>query len=185
MFALVATTAMAQYNQNRAAWECMFKVDLNYSPFLTNPNDKPANGYYLDNMQHMGGINVMGGACLNQDFFVGLGASFNYFFVPSELGDALGHDRMGAQVYVDADYRPLQDEFSPMVYGKAGVSYMMSDGVHGNTMTPLFEAGVGCNWYFSHAVVNMERNYKSLYFTIGVAYMQQTITLPLRVGLRF
>ncbi len=183
--ALTAWTTQAQYDQNRASWECMFKVDLNYSPFLTNPNDKPEGGYYVNNMQHVGGLSLMGGACLGQDFFVGLGAAFNYFFVPAELGKALGHDHLGAQLFVDADYRPLQEEFSPMVYARAGASYMMSEGGYGNTLTPLLEGGIGCNWYFSHEPRNRERNYKSLYFTIGVAYMQQSVTLPLRAGLRF
>lgn len=181
---LMGFSAKAQYNQNRPDWEWMFKADLAYAPFMTNPNDKESDGYYLNNQQHFGGINVMGGACLSQDFFVGLGAGFNYYAVPSEIGDDLGHSHMGLQVYGDFDYRPLQDKFSPMVYAKAGASYMMSDEAYGNTLTPMVEVGLGCNWYFSHAVVNMERNYKSVYLTLGFAYMQQTFFLPLRLGIR-
>jgi hypothetical protein len=184
-FILVSVSAKAQYDQNRSGWERMFKVDLGYAPFVTNPNDKENDGYYLNNLQHFGGVNVMGGLCLNQDFFAGLGAGFNYYFVPNELGKDMGNDRMGFQVYGDFDYRSLQDEFSPMVYAKAGASYMMSDGTFGNTLTPMLEVGLGCNWYFSHAVVNMERNYKSLYLTVGFAYMQQTFFLPICLGIRF
>lgn len=184
---LVSISAKAQYNQNRSDVERMFKVDLSYAPFMTNPNDKDHDGYYLNNLQHFGGLNVMGGVCLSQDFFLGLGAGFNYYFAPSELRRSLGNGSMGFQVYGDFDYRTLDAEFSPMVYAKAGVSYMIASdsSAFGNTLTPMLEAGVGVNWYYSHAIRNMERNYRSLYLTVGFAYMQQTFFLPIRLGLRF
>ncbi len=184
---LASFAAKAQYNQNRPDVEPMLKVDLSYAPFITNPNDKNGDGHYLNNLQHFGGFNVMGGVCLSQDFFGGLGAGFNYFFVPGELGASLDHESMGAQLYANFDYRPLDAEFSPMVYAKAGASYMIASNssAFGNTLTPMMEVGLGVNWYYRHEVRNMERNYKSMYFTAGFAYMQQTFFLPVRLGLRF
>lgn len=184
---LASVSANAQYNQNRSGVEPMFKADLSYAPYMTNPNDKKLDGYYLNNLQHFGGVNVMGGVCLSQDFFLGLGAGFNYYFVPDELLRSQGNESMGFQLYGDFDYRTLDAEFSPMVYAKAGASYMIAgnNSVYGNTLTPMLEAGLGVNWYYSHVVRNMERNYKSLYLTVGFAYMQQAFFLPVRLGLRF
>lgn len=173
--------AKAQYMQNRPPVEPMFKVSMGGAPFIANLQ-KGDKGYILDHTQSFANANVMGGICISQDFFLGVGLGYNFFANPSDLANGLH----GATAYVDFDYRPLQLELSPMLYAKAGASYLINpNGAYGNTLTPMVDLGVGCNWYYSHAVVNMERNYRSLYLTVGFAYMQQTAFLPVRIGLRF
>ena len=176
-----ALGAKAQYRQNRPAVEPMFKVGMGYAPFIANVQ-KGDDGFILDHTQSFATADLAGGVCISQDFFLGLGAGYHYFANPNSLSDGLH----GAVAYVDFDYRPLHIEFSPMFYGKAGASYLINpDGLRGNTLTPMVDVGVGCNWYYRHSVVNMERNYRSLFLTVGFAYMQETSFLPICIGLRF
>ena len=43
----------------------------------------------------------------------------------------------------------------------------------------------GVNWYYMHGLRNMQHNWHSFYATIGVAYLQQTVFLPVRIGWRW
>ncbi|MDY5968791.1 MAG: hypothetical protein SPJ13_02070 [Bacteroidales bacterium] len=178
---ITSFSAEAQYMQNRPAVEPMFKADVGYAPFIANSH-KGDKGFIIDHTQSFANADVMGGVCISQDFFLGIGLGYNYFANPNNIAGGLH----GASAYVDFDYHPLQIEFSPMFYAKAGASYLInSEGAYGSTLTPMVDLGVGCNWYFRHAVVNMERNYRSLFLTVGVAYMQQAVFLPIRLGFRF
>lgn len=181
----ICTMASAQFSQDHHKAEYMFKAEMGYLPFVSNLGHAGANGYYIEDLQHMANINVINGVNLNQDFFIGLGVGYANVFIPSHLiSDPLAgwHDILG---FVDFDYRPLDREWSPMFYARAGANYLLSKSTYGNTLTPYFEVGLGMNWFFDYRMVNMERNYRSLYLGIGFAYTQQTTFLPVRLGIRF
>lgn len=178
---LAATTANAQYRQDRSEFEYMFKAEAGYMPFVANLGSEGENGYYISDQRHMVNVNVINGVNFRQDFFVGLGLGYGYAAKPGNFSEGW-HTAMG---FVDVDYRPLREEFAPMVGAKLGASYMMSDTPYENTLTPYLELSTGINWFFRFGYRNMERNYLSLYLELAVAYTQQTVFIPVRMGFRF
>lgn len=185
VLATFVSTAQAQYSQARPECEYMFKAELGYMPFVSNLGHAGAEGYYLDNLQHMLNVNVINGINIDQDYFLGFGVGYANAFVPSQLSDNLLGGKHCVMGFADFDYRPLSMEWAPMFYGRAGANYMLnSDGPYGNTLTPYIELGLGMNWFFDFRMVNMERNYRSLYLSIGFAYTQQTTFIPVRLGIR-
>lgn len=189
LFSLLAIVAVmpvnAQFRQDRSDVEYMFKAELGYMPFVMNFGKEGVGGYYINNLQHAVGANIINGVNIKQDFFVGIGLGYNFVALPSDMANfdfaAGNHCPMA---FVDFDYRPLDMQWAPMVGAKAGASYLMSDGVYGNTLTPYFELSTGLNWFFRYVYRNMERNYLSLYLELAFAYTQQTCFLPVRLGIR-
>ena len=180
-FVAVVFSANAQFRQDRNEVEYMFKFEAGYMPFVANLGHEGDYGYYINDLRHIVNANIINGVNIKQDFFVGLGLGYGYTAVPNNFGDGW-HT---ALAFVDFDYRPLDVEFSPMVGAKAGASYMMADTPYGNTLTPYCEINTGLNWFFRYEYRNMERNYLSTYIEIAVAYTQQSIFIPVRLGIRF
>ena len=189
--------ATAQYSQLGKKNEFMLKMELGYAPFMGNMGQAGDHGYYLSKFHNAAGLNIMAGVNISQDWFVGAGAGFNYFH---NLQQGLAEPLMGANFFLDVDFRPIWKavmgldyqpttiKWAPLVGLRAGGSMLMGqpepDG-YGTTMTPLAEFYGGINWYYLHGLHNMEHNWHSFYATIGVAYMQQTVFLPIRVGWRW
>ncbi len=198
-----SVAASAQYSQLGPKNEFMLKVEAGYAPFIGNyvydNNGEPGYyGYYLSKFHHNANLNVIAGVNISQDWFVGGGLGFNYFH---NLDQKLADPYMGFQAFADFDFRPIwqsimgQDyqptsiKWAPMVGGRLGGSIMMgSSETYGTTFTPMLEVYAGANWYYWYALNgmrNMERNWHSFYATVGVAYMQQTFFLPIRIGWRW
>ncbi len=181
LFATLALSANAQFRQDRSNYEYMFKAELGYMPYMANIGHADENGWRMADMQHIAGVNIMNGVCLFQDYFVGLGLGYGYVAPFKDFGNGWH----SALAFVDMDYRTLDAEFSPMVSAKVGAHYMMTDGPHDNCLSPYVELSGGLNWYFRYVIRNMERNYASLYLTMGFAYTQQAAYFPIRLGMRF
>lgn len=177
----VAANANAQFSQDRSDYEYMFKLEAGFLPYVSNYGHPGDYGYYIDDLRHMAGVNVINGVNIKQDFFVGLGLGYTYVTSPSNIADGWH----GALAFVDLDYRPLDEKWAPMAYAKLGAHYMMADTPYGNTLTPYVEAGLGINWFYNYVLRNMERNYRSLFLEVGFAYTQQTTFVPVRIGWRF
>lgn len=184
MMSLSCITARAQFSQDKPRCEYMLKVDAGYMPFMANVAQEGEYGYYINDLQHAAGVNVMNGLNISQDFFVGLGLGYDYFFKPGTLDNLMEGWHSGL-AFVDMDYRPLKAEFAPMVAARLGANYLMSPSEYGNTLSPYGEVAVGINWHYRYKYRNMERNYLSLYLQVGYAYMQQASFLPIRLGWRF
>lgn len=194
----VSLSAAAQYSQLGKKNEFMLKVDAGYAPFMGNVGEAGDYGFYLGEFHSAANANVMAGLNISQDWFVGLGAGFNYFhnFNHKEV-DAL----VGVNFFADMDFRPIWKaimgldyqptsiKWAPMVGVRAGGSLLMGkEETYGNTFTPMAEIYGGLNWYYWYAfngMRNMTRNWHSFYVTIGLAYMQQTVFLPIRLGWRW
>lgn len=177
----VAGAAQAQFSQALSDYEYMFKVEAGYAPYVSNLGHPGEYGYYINDLRHTTGINVINGVCIKQDFFVGLGLGYNYVAAPSHFKNGWH----SAMAFIDFDFRPLDVEFAPMIIGKLGASYMMGDTPYGNTIAPYAEVGLGINWYYNHVLSNMERNNRSIFLEVAFAYTQQTTFLPVRMGWRF
>lgn len=191
-----ALPAAAQYTQLGKKNEFMAKVEAGYGPFMGNIGVADEYGYYLDKFYSSANISAMAGLNISQDWFVGLGAGFNYLL---SLTDEMAEPMMGFNVFADMDFRPIWKtvmgldyqpitsiKVAPLTGVRLGGSILMGNpDQYGTTFTPLVEVYGGVNWYYLHGLHNMERNWHSLYATIGVLYMQQTVFLPITVGWRW
>ena len=189
---LTAATASAQYSQDRPKAEFMLKVEAGYLHHVGHfgqpqtealtPADSPA-GYRLRNNEECTGLNIMAGANISQDFFLGAGLGYGYCF-PYYKGNIDYTASNLMQVFVDMDFRPVGDIWAPMVGARVGGSFLMNPGNYGNTMSSYLEVYGGLNWFYDHALQQMTRNYHSLFVEAGLVLTQQAIFIPIRVGWR-
>ena len=191
--ALMALTfgANAQYNQLGAKNEFMLKAEIGYAPFMGNFGKLGENGYNLSNYENAASLNVMAGINISQDWFLGFGVGGNYFH-SLKIKDA--KSLIGATAFIDFDFRPIWRavmgvdyqpttiKWAPLMGARIGGSTLMANDM---LFTPMAEAYGGINWYYAHGLRNMTHNWHSFYATLGVAYMQQTFFLPVRVGWRW
>lgn len=191
--ALVAMsfTAAAQFSQLGSSNQFMLKAEIGYAPFIGNYGKLGDNGYNLSHYQNAAGLNVMAGINISQDWFLGGGVGANYYH---NFAQKEAESLFGANVFVDFDFRPIWKavmgvdyqpttiKWAPLMGARVGGSLLFADQM---LFTPMLEAYGGINWYYAHGLRNMEHNWHSLYATLGVAYMQQTFFLPIRVGWRW
>jgi hypothetical protein len=173
----------------------MLKVEVGAAPFMGNAGTPGDNGYNLSHYENAVGLNVMAGMNISQDWFLGGGVGGNYYF---SLKQQTADPMFGANVFVDLDFRPIWKavmgvdyqptsiNWAPLMGVRAGGSMLFADQM---LFTPLLEAYGGINWYYgqhyARGMRNKTRIWHSLYATLGVAYMQQTVFMPLRVGWRW
>lgn len=188
---VAAMSASAQYTQHRPNVEYMLKLEAGYmhnvanygSPAIegVNPNDRPS-GFNLNAHEVAAGLNVINGINISQDFFLGFGLGFNYC-MPQMADQTLVASQM-YQAFVDMDFRPVGDIWAPMVGARLGYSMLMNSNNYGTTMAPYIEVYTGLNWFYDHALQQMDRNYHSFFVEAGVVLAQQTVFIPIRVGWR-
>ena len=174
------TYVNAQYVQERPSCEYMLKIEAGYMPYVTNVLDKSENGFLLPNQEHAANINILNGMNISQDFFLGLGLGYAYMAPIKDIANGC-HNGLA---FVDMDYRPLNDEWAPMLGARVGGSIMLESGIYSTTLTPYVEVYGGINYYYRHVYRNMERNNHAWFAELGVAYMFKTIFVPIRIGFR-
>lgn len=195
VLAAMSLGATAQYSQLGSKNEFMAKVEADFAPFMGNTGTPGDNGYAIGEYQSAARLNAMAGVNISQDWFVGGGVGANYFFNPFRP-DATS--MLGATVFVDMDFRPIWTSFmgvdyqpssinwSPMIGTRLGGSLLLGGS---GGFSALLEAYGGVNWYYGQQLARGMRNktriWHSLYATVGVAYMNQTIFMPIRVGWRW
>lgn len=188
---LSATAASAQYTQDNPKVEGMFKIEAGFLHNVGNygsPTNDPSStntektGYNLNAWEEAMGFNVMGGVNISQDFFLGGGIGYNFCapLRPVHL-DKSSHM---ANIFLDMDFRPVGDTWAPMVGTRLGGSVLLNPNNYGMTISPYIELYGGLNWFYDHALQQMNRNYHSLYVEAGVLFVQQTVFIPIRVGWR-
>ena len=193
--AVLSLQATAQYTQLGPKNEFMLKAEAGYYFFMGNPGNPSEMTFNLPNYESAAGINVMAGANISQDWFLGGGVGLNHFHT---FKQALADPMLGINVFADfdfrhiwkavmgIDYQPSTINWAPMMGGRVGGSILMADQM---LFTPMAEAYGGVNWYyaqqFARGMRNKTRLWHSFYATLGVAYMQQTVFLPVRLGWRW
>lgn len=194
VLAALTLNATAQYSQLGKKNQFMLKMELGYAPFAGNVGEAGEHGFNITKYHNAALASVMAGANISQDWFVGAGAGFNYFHNTKQ---GIVTPMMGANLFVDVDFRPLWQglmgldyqpatiKWAPMVGVRAGMSMILDHPYYGSPVTPLAELYGGVNWYYMHGLRNMEHNWHSFYATVGVAYMQQTVFMPVRIGWRW
>ncbi|MBQ8704000.1 MAG: hypothetical protein IJ524_06460 [Bacteroidales bacterium] len=194
VLAAFAVNASAQFSQQGKSNEFMLKMEPGYAPFMGNVGTAGEHGFNITKYHNAVQFNALAGVNVSQDWFVGGGAGFSYFHNTIQ-GDIT--PMMGVSVFADVDFRPIWQgmmgldyqpatiKWAPMVGARAGVSLILDHPYYGSPMTPMMELYGGINWYYMHGLRNMQHNWHSFYATVGVAYMQQTVFLPIRVGWRW
>ena len=180
----VTLSANAQFSQLGPKNEFMIKVEAGYAPFIGNTGEAGDYGYYLSKFHHAANLNVMAGANISQDFFLGGGLGYAYC-IPFFKGNVDYTPSHMAHLFVDMDYRPVGDIWAPMVGARVGGSFLMNPGNYGNTISPYLEVYAGLNWFYDHALQQMDRNYHSLFVEAGIVLEQQSVFFPLRIGWRW
>ena len=191
----ICSSATAQFSQLGPKNEFMLKVEAGYLPFMGNVGEAGPYGFYLSKFHNAANLNVVAGVNISQDWFLGVGVGANYYH---NMEQGLADPYTGFHAFVDFDFRPIWQgimgldyqpetiKVAPIVGGRVGGSMLMGDpNTYGSTTTIYGEFYGGINWYYRHGLRNMEHNWHSFYATIGVAMMQQTVYLPLRVGWRW
>lgn len=191
---VAASSAMAQFKQDKPKVEYMLKVEAGYLHNMGNygqqkvvsdgsTNPEFSNGYNLRDNEEAFGLNVINGINISQDFFLGFGLGYNYCLPLYQGNKGVSASHM-AQGFIDMDYRPINATFAPMVGARLGGSFLMNNNNYGNTITEYVELYAGLNWFYDHAYQQMDRNYHSLYIEAGVVLVQQTVFIPIRIGWR-
>lgn len=174
-------SAWAQYRQDKNLNKFMMKLEAGAMTYVSNTGVEGDMGYIVTDQQMVASAFMAMGINLFHDFFVGLGAGYNYFTAASAVASA----QHSATAYLDMDYRPFQTKYAPLISTKIGANYLMGS-PYGNSLKPYLELCTGLNVYTKFRFVNHERdNYSSWYVQIGVAHTQQTVFIPARIGLRF
>lgn len=186
--------ASAQYSQLGAKNEFMLKLEAGYAPFMGNVGNAGEHGFNVNKFHNAANANAMAGINISQDWFVGAGAGFAYYH---NLQQGVVTPMMGVNAFVDVDFRPIWQglmgldyqpatiKWAPLVGARAGASIILDQPDYGMTVTPLAEVYGGINWYYLHGLRNMQHNWHAFYATIGVAWLQQAVLLPVRIGWRW
>ena len=161
----VSLTSAAQYTQLGKKNEFMLKVEGGYGFFMGNVGepDKETGLYNLDKFHSLANLNVMAGVNISQDWFLGGGAGFCYFLSPNQ---ETAKSVMGANVFVDFDFRPIWKaimgldyqptsiKWAPMLGARLGGSLLFADNM---LFTPMAEVYGGLNWYYWYHLNGMRR----------------------------
>ena len=189
---MAAGAVSAQFTQDRPNVEFMFKVEAGYLHNVGNygkpkveatSTDIQGTGYNLNAYEEGMGLNVMAGINISQDFFLGGGLGYS-FCAPMRPVRFEKSSHMAA-AFIDMDFRPVGDTWAPMVGARVGGSFLMNPNNYGNTISPYLEVYGGINWFYDHALQQMDRNYHSFYAEVGIVMVQQTIFIPIRIGWRW
>ena len=189
---MTAGTVAAQYTQDRPSVEYMFKIEAGYLHNVGNygqPKNEATTtniegtGFNLNAWEEGMGLNVINGINISQDFFLGAGVGYT-FCAPMRPARFDKSSHM-AQAFIDMDFRPVGDTWAPMVGARVGGSFLMNPNNYGNTISPYLEVYAGLNWFYDHALQQMDKNYHSLFAEVGVVLVQQTIFIPIRIGWRW
>jgi len=178
--------AVAQYSQLEPNSVFMLKVEASVSPFVNTVGGPGADGYLFPNHENGAGLNVIAGANIKEEWFLGGGVGANVY---GGGGLPASEMKMSAAVFADADFRPSwlgagqkAAAFVPLVGGRVGASVLLADEM---VITPLVEGNAGINWCYAHSMRGTSHKWQSIYATVGIAYMLKTVFVPIRIGWRW
>ena len=189
---MAAGAVSAQYTQEKPNVEYMFKIEAGYLHKVANYGKPQADaastniegsGFRFNLHEEAMGLNIINGINISQDFF--LGGGVGYAFCAPMRPVRFDKSSHMAVAFIDMDFRPVGDTWAPMVGARVGGSFLMNPNNYGNTISPYLEVYAGLNWFYDHALQQMDKNYHSLFAEVGVVLVQQTIFIPIRVGWRW
>lgn len=191
---ILPLTAAAQFSQLDGTNGFMLKLEAGYMPYLTNVGTADEFDFTIDSYHNATDLNILLGANISQDWFVGGGVGFMYLL---PVGMKTAESFMGANVFADVDFRPIWKgvmglDYQPMtiiwapeIGARLGGSILFNHPHYDTPFSPMFEVYAGINWYYAHGLRNMALNWHSFYATVGLAYMHQAFMAPIRIGWRW
>ncbi len=121
-------------------------------------------GYYLDGENGFD-LSITNGIEYKEKLYAGVGVGYlNYEGIN------------GFSVFSDFEYLPLKRRLSPLVNLKIGYNHIWNQ-YEGGTGTALGELGIGVNYKLTDRF--------GIYAKSGVLMTQQSLLIPIRIGLRF
>jgi len=147
------------------------KVESSYLRYLTHTINVDATpewkGYYLTDIQRGFDVNAMYGWDFNEYLYVGLGTGYMNF-----------HGINGVSAFTDVDVYVSNTYINPYLNVKLGYSHIWNQ-YEGGTGSFLGQFGLGVNFRFD------VYSYLSFYVKSGVMFTQQSLLIPVGVGVKF
>jgi len=110
-------------------------------------------------------INIVNGVAFNNKVFVGIGFGYLNF-------EAID----GVSLFTDFEYLPLKTKLTPLINLKIGYSHLWNQYENG-TGTGLGELCLGLNYRLTEKI--------NIYTKSGFLMTQQSLLIPIRLGIRF
>lgn len=147
------------------------KLESGYMHYLTNIVTVEAapgwKGYYLHNKQNGFDVNAMYGWDFNEYLYVGLGTGYLNF-----------QGTQGVSTFSDVDIYVSNSYVNPYFNIKLGYSHIWNQ-YDGGRGTFLGQFGLGVNFKFD------KYSYLSFYVKSGVMLTQQSLLIPVGIGVKF
>ncbi len=165
---LIGIIAFSFVNQGFSQINYSMKAEVGYLKYRYTTVDVDAGpnwkGYNLENANGME-FNAINGLDIKNKFFVGLGIGYLNFE---------GID--GISIFSDFEYLPLKTRLTPLVNFKLGYSHIWNQYDNG-TGTGLGELCIGLNYRMTEKM--------DIYLKSGYTMTQQSLLIPIRLGIRF
>ena len=161
LFIMCSLTTKAQLNYSG-------KVEAGYLKFQHYTVQVEPGSGWKGRALHDDGIDINsinGLTFANKKLFAGLGLGYMNFKGVS-----------GASIFADLEYLPLKTRITPLLNLKVGYDHLWSQ-YEGGTGTSMAEFGLGVNYKLTENL--------NIFFKTGMLYTQQSLLLPLRIGIRF
>jgi len=121
-------------------------------------------GYYLDEENGLD-FNIVNGINFNKKLFAGIGIEY------------LNFEKInGLSVFSDLEYLPLKTRLTPFINLRIGYSHIWNQYEHG-TRTGLGEICLGLNFRLTDKI--------EIYAKSGYTFTQQSLLIPVTLGIRF
>jgi hypothetical protein len=165
---IIGLIAILTVNQGYAQINYSIKGETGFLKYLFNtiqidpgPNWK---GYYLDEENGID-FNIVNGVDFKNKLFAGIGIGYLNF-----------EGVNGLSVFSDFEYIPLKTRLSPLINLKIGYSHIWNQYENG-TGTGLGEFCLGLNYRLTEKT--------DIYVKSGFTMTQQSLLIPIRLGIRF
>lgn len=156
-------TTKAQVNYSGKIESGFLKYMFHLIQVDPGPNWK---GYNLNEEQNGIDINLINGITFfEKRAFVGIGLGYLNF-----------EGTNGISVFSDFEYLPLKSKFSPLLGLKFGYNHIWNQ-YNGGRGTSLTEFGIGVNYRLTEKL--------NIFIKSGIILTQQSLLLPIRLGVRF
>lgn len=158
---LMVNQGYSQINYSVKAETGFLIYQFNTIQIDPGPNWK---GYYLDEENGID-FNIVNGINFNNKLFAGIGIGYLNF-----------EGINGFSIFTDFEYLPLKTKLTPLINLKIGYSHIWNQYENG-TGTGLGEFCVGLNYRLTEKM--------DIYAKSGFTMTQQSLLIPVRLGIRF
>jgi hypothetical protein len=158
---MLVSKGHAQINYSVKAETGFLKFQCNTVQIDPGPNWR---GYNLDDENGVD-FNIVNGLDYNNKLFAGIGLGYLYF-----------EGVNGVSIFSDFEYLPLKTRLTPLINLKIGYSHIWNQYENG-TGTGIGELCLGLNFRMTDKI--------DIYTKLGFMMTQQSLLIPIKLGVRF